>query len=60
MRLISDKKEDDKKKEDLYITFTDLYKNKQEWLESKLAEGHRIFINPKKGRVLQVSLVEYR
>jgi hypothetical protein len=44
----------------LYITFTDLYKNKQCWLEEKLAEGYRIFINPKKGRVLEVKLVDYR
>lgn len=61
MRLISDKKEDDKpKKEDLYVTFTDLYKNKQGWIEQKLLEGHRIFINPKKGRIIQISLAEYR
>jgi len=44
----------------LYITFTDLYKNKQNWLEEKLAEGYRIFINPKKGRVLEISLVSYK
>lgn len=61
MRLISDKKEDDKpKKEDIYISFTDLYKMKQRWLEEKLTEGHRVFLNPKKGRIIQISLAEYR
>lgn len=61
MRLISEKKEEENpKKEDLYITFTELYARKQCWIEQKLAEGHRVFINPKKGRILQVSLVEYK
>ena len=59
LKLANDKKEEPEKK-DLYITFTDLYKRKQGWIEEMLADGWRIFINPKKGRIIQVSLVEYK
>jgi hypothetical protein len=58
LRVVDDKKEE--KKESLYITFTDLYKFKQSWLEEKLHEGHRVFIMPKKGRALEVKLVDYK
>jgi hypothetical protein len=58
LRVVDDKKEE--KKEHLYITFTELYSRKQSWLEEKLNEGHRIFLNPKSGRVLEIKLVDYR
>ncbi len=58
LRVVDEKKEE--KKEHLYITFTDLYKNKQGWLEEQLAKGHRIFINPKSGRILEIKLVDYK
>lgn len=57
---IAGNKSEEPKEKTIYITFTELYSKKQCWLEERLQEGYRVFINPKKGRALEVSLVEYK
>jgi hypothetical protein len=59
LRVVGEKK-DEEKKEDLHLTFTDLYSKKQAWLEEQLNKGHRIFLIPKKGRIMEIKLVDYR
>jgi hypothetical protein len=59
LRIASEKKEESEK-EQIYVSFTDLYERKQLWLEEQLNKGHRVFLTPKKGRVLEIKLVEYR
>jgi len=59
LRVVGEKK-DEEKKEDIYLSFTDLYSKKQAWLEEKLNEGHRIFLNPKSGRPIELKLVDYK
>jgi hypothetical protein len=58
LRVVDDKKEE--KKEDIYITFTELYSRKQSWLEEQLSKGHRVFLMPKKGPAIQLILAHYR
>ena len=57
LRIAGEKKEEVK---EIYISFTDLYEKKQSWLEQKLSEGYRVFLNPKKGRALEIKLVSYQ
>jgi len=57
LKIINEEKPQEK---EIYISFTDLYSKKQGWLEEKLAEGYRVFLTPKKGRALEISLVKYR
>jgi hypothetical protein len=58
LRVVDEKKE--LEKEDIYLSFTDLYSKKQSWLEEQLAKGHRIFLLPKRGPAIQLSLVKYK
>jgi hypothetical protein len=52
--------EEKPQEKEIYISFTDLYAKKQGWVEQKLLEGYRVFLNPKKGRALEISLVKYK
>ena len=46
------------KPDKVYISFTDLYAKKQEWLEKQLLEGKEIYILSKKIPPIKVSLAE--
>ena len=58
LRVVDEKKE--LEKEDIYLSFTDLYSRKQAWLEEQLAKGHRIFLLPKRGPAIQLVLAKYK
>ena len=57
---IAQEEKSQEKKEDIYISFTELFSRKQEWIEEQLAKGHRIFLMPRKGPAIQLVLVSYR
>lgn len=57
LRIAGEKKEEVK---EIYISFTDLYAKKQCWVEQKLSEGYRVFLNPKKGKPIELKFVSYQ
>lgn len=42
----------------LYITFTDLFANKQKWLEDQLLQGKEIYLLSRRIPPIKVSLAE--
>lgn len=56
LKLASEKKEEPK---EIYLSFSELIAKKQAWVEEKLAQGHRVFLLPRRGRTIELTLVKY-